>query len=332
MEFKKIMEDLKNKIYYPIYFLFGEEPYYIDIISDYISKNVLTDAEKGFNQTVFYGKDSEIQTIMESSRRFPMMANYQVIIVKEAQGLKKIEDFKPYVERPLKSTILVINYKYGKLDKRTGFAKALSQNCVVYESEKVRDYKIPGWIEEYLSESSLTITPQAAIMLAEYLGADLGKVVNELKKLIIALPENTRITPEHIEKNIGISKEYNVFELQNALGEKNILKANRIINHFGANPNNNAIQLTIASLHQYFSRLFMVHFLKDKSENSVAASLGLHPYVAKSYIAALKRYSPHKLFEVVGILREYDMKSKGFGNTSASPGDLQKEMVYKILH
>jgi len=332
MDYAKIMEDLKNRIYYPVYFLYGEEPYYIDQVSDYIAKNVLTDAEKGFNQIVFYGKDTTVQTIIETARRFPMMANQQVIIVKEAQTLSAVEELKTYVEKPLKSTILVINYKYKKIDRRTGLAKAMVKNGILFESPRVYENKVPAWIEQYLLKSGMTITPQAAIMLAEYLGANLSKVANELQKLIIALPEKTRITPEHIEKNIGISKEYNIFELQNALGECDVLKANRIINYFGSNPNSNPIQRTISSLHIYFTRLFMCHFLKDKSENSVAASLGLHPFIAKSYIAAARRYKPPKLYEIVGILREYDMKSKGYGNLSASPGELLKEMVYKILH
>ncbi|MBN1820184.1 MAG: DNA polymerase III subunit delta [Prolixibacteraceae bacterium] len=332
MDYTKILEDLENKIYHPIYFLSGEEPYYIDLISDYIEDNVLTDAEKGFNQLVYYGKDTEVNTIIEASRRFPMMANQQVIIVKEAQSLKNIEDLKIYVEKPLRSTILVINYKYKKLDKRIGFVKTIQKNGIFFDSPRIYENKIPDWIEQYLADFKYTITPQAAIMLSEYLGANLSKVANELKKLIIALPEKTKITPEHIERNIGISKEYNVFELQNALGEKNVLKANRIINYFGANPSANPIQRTTASLHMYFSKLFIYHFLKDKSENSVAASLGLHPFFAKSYITAAKRYTPHKLFDIVGILREYDMKSKGYGNSSASEGELQKEMIYKILH
>lgn len=332
MDFKKIMSDLRNKIYYPVYFLWGEEPYYIDLISDYIAKNTLTEAEKGFNQIVFYGKDTETKTVTDTALRFPMMGNYFVVIVKEAQGLKNIESLVPYVKNPLKSTILVINYKYKKLDKRTALAKALDNNCVSFESPKLYENKIPGWIEDFLSDSEYTVTPQAAVMLAEYLGSDLSKVANELKKLTIALPEKTRITPDHIEKNIGISKEYNIFELMNALGERNILKANRIIQYFAANPGNNAIQKTIVSLFGYYSKLFKYHFLKDKSENSAAASLGLNPFIAKSYVAAAKRYNPPKLYEIIGILREYDLKSKGFGNTSVSQEDLQKEMIFKILH
>ncbi|NOY95974.1 MAG: DNA polymerase III subunit delta [Chlorobi bacterium] len=332
MEYKQIMDNLKKKIYHPVYFLWGDEPYYIDKISDFIAKNVLTDAEKGFNQAVYYGKDTEVQTISEASRRFPMMANQQVIIVKEAQLLKNIEKLKHYVENPLNSTILVINYKYKKLDKRTSFAKALNKHSVVFESKKIYENKIPAWIEEFLSESKYSITPQAAVMLAEYLGAELSKVANELKKLTIALPENTRITPEHIEKNIGISKDYNIFELQNALGERNVLKANQIINYFGTNPGNNPIQRTISSLYMFFAKLFMYHFLPDKSERSVAASLGLHPFIAKSYIRAAKKYHPRRLYNIIGILRDYDMRSKGYGNVSTPPADLQKEMVYKILH
>ncbi len=332
MDYKTIISNLKKKIYHPIYFLWGEEPYYIDKISDYIAENVLTDAEKGFNQTIFYGKDTEVYTIIEASRRFPMMANQQVIIVKEAQDVKKIEELKAYTANPLNSTILVLNYKYKKLDKRTAFAKSLDKNGVIFESKKVYENKIPGWIETYLHDSQYDITPQAAVMLAEYIGADLSKVANELNKLVIALPKNTKITPEHIEKNIGISKEYNVFELQNALGERNILKANKIINYFGANPSSNPIQRTISSLYMFFAKLFMYHFLPDKSERSVAASLGLHPFIAKSYVAAARKYNPKKLYQIVGILRDYDMKSKGFGNSSTTASDLQKELIYKILH
>ncbi len=332
MDYKQILSDLEKKIYHPIYFLHGDEPYYIDIISDYIAKNALSDAEKGFNQTIFYGKDTETQTITESARRFPMMSSHQVIIVKEAQGLKKIDDLKHYIENPLKSTILVINYKYKKLDKRTSFAKTLSKKCVVLESKKIYENQVPGWIENYLKDLEYTITPQGSIMLAEYLGADLSKIANELKKLIINLPKNSKITPDHIEKNIGISKEYNIYELQNALGEKNVLKANKIINYFGANPSSSPIQRTTVSLHMFFSKLFMYHFLPNKSDNMVASSLGLHPFIAKSYITAAKRYHPKKLFEIMGVLREYDMKSKGFNNVSISAADLQKEMIYKILH
>ena len=333
MEFEAILQNLKKKIYHPIYLLQGEETYFIDIISNYIEKNVLTDAEKGFNQTIFYGKDSDPINIAESSLRFPMMANQQVIIVKEAQSLSKIEALASYAEKPLSSTILVLNYKYKNLDARTKLMKAIKKNGVVFTSKKIYENKVPNWIEDYLSKKDYTITPQAAQILTAYLGNSLSKVANELEKLVIAVKETNKITPEHIEKNIGLSKDYNIFELQNALGDKNVLKANQIIQYFGANPTTNPIQKTVSNLYFYFSKLFTYHFLKDKSERNVAAELRVHPFIAKSYILAAKRYSPTKLYEIMGILREYDMKSKGFavsGMVDAS--ELQKEMIYKILH
>ena len=333
MDFDVIIQNLKKKIIHPIYLLQGEEPYYIDEISDYIEKNVLTDAEKGFNQTVFYGKDSNALTIAESCLRFPMMAQRQVIIVKEAQSLAKIEIFASYAEKPLVSTVLVLNHKYKNLDSRTKLAKAIKKNGVVFTSEKLKDYKLPGWIENYLSKREYSITPQAAQLLSSYLGADLGKVANELNKLIVAVKDTNRITAEHIEKNIGLSKEFNLFELQNALGEKNIFKANQIIQYFGANPTANPVQRTIPTLFGFFSNMFAWHFLKDKSESAVAAELGIHPFAAKNVVAAAKRYTPTKLYEIIGILREYDMKTKGFEVSGmVSTADLQKEMIYKILH
>jgi len=333
MEFRAILQNLKKGIYHPIYLLQGEEPYYIDELSNYIEKNVLTEAERGFNQTVFYGKDSDALTIAESSMRFPMMANKQVIIVKEAQTLNKIEILSSYAEKPLSSTILVLNYKYKKLDSRTKLAKSIKKNGVVFTADKIRDYKLPDWINSYLAQRNFGITPQAAQILTAYLGTNLSKVANELDKLVIAVKDTNNITPEHIEKNIGLSKDFNVFELQNALGEKNVFKANQIIKYFSANATLNPIQKTTASLYSYFSKIFKYHFLKDKSDRNAAAQLGVHPYFVKDYVAAAKKYSPTKLYEIVGILREYDMKSKGFGvSTMVSTADLQKEMIYKILH
>lgn len=333
MDFGIILQNLKKGIHHPIYLLQGEEPYFIDKISNYIEKNVLTDAEKGFNQTVFYGKDSDVVNIAESSLRFPMMASKQVIIVKEAQSLAKIESLASYAEKPLESTILVLNYKYKNLDARTKLVKNIKANGVVFTSKKLYENQIPSWIENYLNTREYSISPQASQILTTFLGTDLGKIANELEKLVIAVKDTNKITPIHIEKNIGLSKDFNVFELQNALGEKNILKANQIIQYFAANPTLNPIQKTVTSLYFFFSKLFTFHFLKDKSERNVAASLGVAPYFARNYIAAAKRYSPTKLYEIMGILREYDMKSKGFAvSTMISAADLQKEMIYKILH
>lgn len=332
MTFEEIINNLKKKIYHPIYFLMGEETYFIDKISDYISDNVLTDAEKGFNQTILYGKDTDPHNIIGNARRFPMMSNYQVIIVREAQNIKKIEDLESYAKNPLNSTILVINYKYKTMDKRKTFPKLIDQKGILFEAKKIYDNQLPAWITAYLKNQQYTIAPQAAAMLSEYLGADLSKVANELDKLIISLPAGTQITPDHIEKNIGISKEFNVYELQNALGERDILRANRIINYFGANPSSNPIPVVISSLFSYFSKIVNYHFLEDKSQNNVASVLRVHPFFVKTYVAAAKNYNIKKLVEIISILREFDMKSKGWGNVSATPADLQREMIYRILH
>ena len=333
MDFEVIMQNLKKKVYHPIYLLQGEEPYFIDQVSNYIEKNVLPEAEKGFNQTIFYGKDTEEQTIADTSWRYPMMAEKQVIIVKEAQTLKKIENLAPYAERPLSSTILVLNYKYKNLDARTKLYKAIKSKGVILTTKKLYENQVPVWIDNYLKQHGYTITPQAAQILTDSLGTGLSKIANELNKLVIAVKDTNRITPVHIEQNIGLSKDFNVLELQDALAAKNVLKANKIINYFGANPQQNPIQMTIATLFGYFSKIFAYHFLKDKTEQGVIKTMGGHPFYIKKIIAASKNYNPTKLYEIMGILREYDLKSKGMGvSTLTDSSELQKEMIYKILH
>ncbi len=333
MEADVILQNLKKKVYHPIYLLEGDEPYFIDLVSNFIEKNVMTDAEKGFNQTIFYGKDTEERTIAHAALRYPMMADKQVIIVKEAQSLKKIEDLGPYAEKPMPSTLLVLNYKYKNLDKRTKLYKAIASKGVILSTKKLYENKIPAWIENYLKQHNYTIAPQARQILADSLGNDLGKVVNELNKLVIAVKDTTHLTPEHIERNIGISKDYNLFELQDALVAKDVLKANRIINYFGANPQQHPIQMTIVVLFGFYSKLFAIHFMKDKSEQGVIRQMGGSPFFIKKLVSASKKYNPTKLYEIIGILREYDLKSKGMGVSSLSdPAELQKEMIYKILH
>lgn len=334
MEFEQILQELKNKIYHPVYFLAGEEPYYIDQISDFIENNVLSEAEKGFNQSVFYGRDTDPLTVMEAARRFPMMANQQVIIVKEAQDWKNLEFLQKYLSAPSATTILVINYKYKKIDGRTELSRVLKKNAVFFESKKLRDYQIPQWVDKYVKDNGYAIKPQATQMLADYLGDDLGKIVNEIKKLFILIPKGTQITPDHIEKNIGISKEFNAFELSSALGNRDILKANRIIGYFAANPGSNPMQATTGVLFGYFSRLFRYHFLPDKSEAEVMKQLKIpYSFLARKTIEEAKRFTPTKLFEIIGILREYDMKAKGVNvSGEVSQEDLYKEMIYKILH
>jgi DNA polymerase III subunit delta len=331
--YEEIMSDLKNRIFKPVYFLAGEEPYYIDLITNYIEDKVLPEAEKAFNQMIIYGDDTNIPSIIDTARRFPMMASHQVIIIKEAQSLKKIEDLVLYLEKPLLSTILVFSYKYKTLDKRTKLVKTLETHGVYFESARVRDYLIPGWIERYLMLKGIKTDPSASAMLTEYLGTDLHKIVNELEKLIITLPAGKPvITTSLIEKNIGISKDYNNFELQKALGERNILKANMIVHYFADNPRDNPITLSISSIFAYFSKLLTYHYLTDKSKNNVAAALKVNPFFVKEYENSAAKYNVAKTVQVISLLRTYDLRSKGYNDPGTEPGDLLKELVYKILH
>lgn len=331
--YEEIISDLKNRIFKPVYFLAGEEPYYIDLITGYIEDKVLPEAEKAFNQIIIYGDDTNIPSIIDTARRFPMMASHQVVIIREAQSLKKIEDLVIYLEKPLLSTILVFSYKYKTIDKRTKLYKALESHGVYFESARIRDYLIPGWIERYLMIKGIKTDPSASAMLTEYLGTDLHKIVNELDKLIITLPAGKPvITTTLIEKNIGISKDYNNFELQKAIGEKNVLKANMIVQYFANNPKDNPITLSIASLFSFFSKLLTYHYLTDKSKNNVAAVLKVNPFFVRDYENSAGKYNVSKTVQIISLLRTYDMKSKGYGDPGTEPGDLMKEMVYRILH
>jgi DNA polymerase-3 subunit delta len=331
--YEEIISDLKKRIFKPVYFLAGEEPYYIDLITEFIEDKVLPEAEKSFNQVILYGEDTTVPAIIDASRRFPMMSSHQVVIVKEAQTLKKIEDLIFYLEKPLQSTILVINYKYRTIDKRTKFYKALESQAVYFESSRLRDYQVPAWIERYLMAQGIKTDPSASALLTEFLGTDLHKIANELNKLVITLPAGKPvITTTLIEKNIGISKDYNNFELQKAVGERNILKANMIVHYFANNPKDNPITLSIASLFSYFSKLLTYHYLTDKSRNSAAAALKVNPYFVKDYETSASKYNVARTVQIISLLRTYDMKSKGYGDLSSEPGDLLKELVFKIMH
>jgi DNA polymerase-3 subunit delta len=330
---EEIISDLKNRIFKPVYFLAGEEPYYIDLITDYIQDKVLPEDEKAFNQIVLYADDTNIAAIIDTARRFPMMASHQVLIIREAQTLKKLDDLAIYLEKPLLSTILVFSYKYKTLDKRTKLYKILDTHGVYFESPRIRDYLIPAWIERYLMIKGIKTDPSASALLTEYLGTDLHKIVNELEKLIITLPAGKPfITTALIEKNIGISKDYNNFELQKAIGEKNILKANMIVHYFADNPKDNPITLSIASLFSFFSKLLTFHYLTDKSRNNAAAVLKVNPFFIKEYENSALRYDVSKTVQIISLLRTYDMKSKGYGDPGTEPGELLKELVFRILH
>jgi len=331
--FEEIISDLKKRIFKPVYFLAGDEPYYIDLITDFIAEKVLSEEEKAFNQVIIYGEETTVSSIIETSRRFPMMASHQVVIVKEAQALKMIEDLAIYLAKPLMSTILVLNYKYKVIDKRTKFARALETQGVYFESMRLRDYQIPPWIERYLMTKGIKINPDASAMLTEFLGTDLHKITNEIDKLLITLPQGKPvITSALIEKNIGISKDFNNFELQKAIGEKNIFKANMIVRYFSENPNDNPVTLTIASLFSLFTKILTYHYLTDRSKNNVASVLKIHPFFVKDYEVSAMKYNPSKTIQIISLLRTYDLRTKGFGDAGTEPGDLMKELVYKILH
>ena len=331
--YEEIISDLKNRIFKPVYFLAGEEPYYIDLITEYIQDKVLAEDEKAFNQIILYGDDTNIASIIDTARRFPMMASHQVLIIKEAQSLKKLDELMIYLENPLLSTILVFSYKYKTIDKRTKLYKELESHGVYFESARIRDYLIPAWIERYLMVKGIKADPSASAMLTEFLGTDLHKIVNELDKLIITLPAGKPvITTTLVEKNIGISKDYNNFELQKAISEKDVQKANMIIYHFANNPKDNPITLSIALLFGFFSKLLTFHYLTDKSKNNVAAVLKINPFFVKDYETSSTKYSVAKTVQIIGLLRTYDMKSKGYGDPGTEPGDLLKELVFRILH
>jgi len=311
----------------------GEEPYYIDGISDFIEKNVLTEEEKGFNQMVLYGRDVTIEDIVGHAKRYPMMSEYQVIIVKEAQDLSRtIEKLVDYAKQPQISTVLVINYKYKTIDKRKSLYKELQKVGVVYESNKLYENQVADWIRRTLSGQNYTIVPKAAQMLVEFLGNDLSKISNELNKLRIILPEGTQITPEHIEVNIGISKDYNNFELRKAIGQRNVYKAHQIINYFADNPKDNPMVVTVSSLYSFFSQLLHFHGLQDKTPRHVASSLKINPYFVNEYIEAAHHYSMKKVSTIITTLREFDVKSKGVGANALPQGDLLKEMLVKIMN
>jgi DNA polymerase-3 subunit delta len=332
MTFEQISADIKNKIYHPVYLLQGDEPFFIDALTNLIEDSVLTDTEREFNQYVVYGRDTDTGTIIDMARRFPMMANYQVVIVKEAQDVDKLENLQPYIEKPQSSTILVLAHKYKKIDKRKGFAKSVEKAGVLFDSAKLYDNQVPAWINEQIRAKGHSIKPEATQLLSEYLGADLSRISNELEKLLINLPEGTPIDGSLIERNIGISKDYNIFELQNALGSKDIKKANRIINYFAANTKQNPTIVVIAVLFGFFMKLMFYHQLKDKSKNAAASALGVNPFFMKDYTQAAENYSLQKSRAVIGLLREYDLRVKGINNGSTDESELLRELVFRILH
>lgn len=333
MEFEKILTDLKAKKYSPIYTLTGEQTFFIDQISDYIQNNVLSIDEQAFNLTVVYGKDTTAATINDTARRFPMMAPYQVVIVKEAQDMDKFEDLSLYIKSPQPQTILVLNYKYKKLDGRKELTKLLKKNSVFFEAVKLYENQVPAWIQKYVVDKGFKIEAKAAVMLCDFLGTDLSKIVNEVDKLILILKQGEKIiTPGHVEQNIGISKDFNSFELQDALAEKDVYKANLIVDYFCKNPKSNPLTLTLINLYSFYSNLMVCYYVPEKSEYGIASAIGVRPFFAKKYLSAMRKYKAGKVLRIVSDIREFDARSKGIGNVSTSHGELLKELVYRILH
>jgi len=329
----QILSDLQRKNYSPVYFLMGEEPYYIDVISDFIQKNVLDDSEKEFDQTILYGKDVDINMVINAAKRYPMMGGYQVLIVKEAQLIKDWDNLIHYLSNPLKSTILVFCYKYSTPDKRKKWFQEVNKVGKVYESAKLRDYEVSSWITRYCKSKNVSIDDKAVAMLSEFLGTDLSKLVNELEKLILTKPSDLqRITPELVEKNIGISKDFNVFELQAALINNDVLKANRIIRYFAENKKNNPLVVVLSQLFKFFSDLMIYHYLSDKSPAVVASELKIIPYFVKDYQKAAQVFNAWKTMKIISFIRETDARNKGIDNPSTGEVDLMKELIFKILH
>ena len=333
--YEGICQDIRSKKFAPVYVLMGDEPFFIDQITDLLLENVLDESDRDFNQVMLYGADIDAVTIINAARRFPMMSKYQLIVVREAQLVRDIEVLVNYVKKPLMSTVLVLNYKYKTLDRRKSLATATDKVGVLFESKKIPDYKMPAFITSLMQQRSIGIDGKAAQMLADFLGNNLSRLSKELDKLVLLLPENgaKRITPELVEQNVGISKEYNNFELLKAIATKDVLKANRIAQYFEKNPKNNPIQATLPVLFNYFSNLLICYYAKDRSENGLMAALGLRgAFQVKDYVLGMRNYPAMKVFNIIHDIRITDARSKGVDNSSASDAELLKELLYKILH
>jgi len=328
------MSELRSGVYRPVYYLMGEEGYFTDKITDYIIENALTEVEHDFNLTVFFGLETDIDTVINTAKRFPMMAERQVVVVKEAQALKNIDNLIYYLQNPQPTTVLVFAHKNGSLDKRKKVATEVDRNGVVLDTKKFREDHLPSFISSYLKEKGLTADPKSVLMLRESIGADLARIAGEIDKLSISLPQDaTAITPELVEEHIGISKEYNNFELQNAIVNKDVYKANKIINYFAQNPKKNPIQMTLALLFSFFSNLMMCYYAPEKSERGVAEFLGLKSsWGVGDYLKAMRNYRAMHVMEVLHLIRLADAQSKGAEGAALPDGEIMRELLYKIMH
>lgn len=330
---QEILKDISKKIFHPAYLLAGEESYFIDIIADKLETEVLSESEKEFNLAVLYGRDVNYVSVLDQARRYPMMSNFQVIIIREAQDMDGLEQLASYIEKPVPSTILVLCHKNKTPDKRKALYKSFQKNGIFLESKHISLSKIPEWINGYILQLGYTITTKATMLIAESVGNDISKITNEISKLIINIPKGSQIQDSHIESSIGISKEYNVFELLKAMETKNIFNANKIIYYFASNPKENSIFKILPILFDFFVKVLLYHELPAKKNNQeVAAKLSCSPYMTEQYKNAAAMYSRDKAMRIIGYIRDYDLKAKGVDNASATEGELLKELIYKILH
>ena len=332
MDHKQIIKEIESGKFENIYFLHGEEPLFIDMITNAIVEHALQEHERDFNQTIIYGKEADALSLISEAKGYPMMAERRLVILKEAQDFRGIEDLLPYFEVPNDQTVLVINYKYKKYDSRKKSMKAIAKNGLVFKSDKVKEYRLPDWIKDHVISKGYNISQKASMLLAEFLGNDLSRIVNEVDKLEILVEKGTTINEIHIEENIGISKDYNVFELINAVGSRNIEKANRIVDYFEHNPKATSIIVVISNLFNHYSRLMRIHFLQNKSREAIASALKVHPFVAGELLNSSKIYKPKKIAANIAVLHEYDLKSKGVGNASFTHGQLMKELIFCLMH
>ena len=332
-EVKRIVGEVKSGKIRPIYFLMGDESYYIDKIAGYLEGSILAEEEKGFNQMVLYGKETNVLDIIGNAKRYPMMAERQLVIIKEAQDLSRtIEQLVSYAENPQPSTVLVICYKYKKLDKRKKLYKTIQESGgLVFESKKLYENQVSEWIRKVMLGRGYQISHKSTVMLVEYLGTDLSRINNELEKLQLVWPKDKEISPHAIEEHIGISKDYNNFELKKAIGEKDVTKATRIINYFAQNPKDNPFVVTISLLHTFFSQLLQYHGLKDHSAKNVAGVLRINPYFVSEFQIAARNYPMKKASQIISHLRELDLKGKGVGAQNMSQSELLKELLVKII-
>jgi DNA polymerase-3 subunit delta len=332
MDFKQILASVKNKEFKPVYILHGEEPYFIDQIADQIENYCLEDHEKDFNQAIIYGRDAELIGLISELKGYPMMSERRLVILREAQDFKQIDELDSYVESPTDSTVFVVCYKYKTIDARKKLLKSASKNGIVFKSEKIKDYQLPDWIVNHMKSKGFSINSKATMLLAENVGNDLSRLVNEIEKLSILVESGTQITENHIEENIGISKDYNLFELTNAISKVDITKANKIVNYFQNNPKATDLTMIVSNLFKFFTQIMRIHFYPTKTREFISNALKVHPFVAGELIQASSKFPPKKIAANIEILYEFDLKSKGVNSNNVEQGELMKELIYRLLH